>query len=184
MDRTWLAFLALLAALAAISGLGCNRAVDADSRAQPANAEHPVLLDQEPQDAVSLAQARATVIKHGPSHVTVAAMIGGYEKPWSDNQASFLVTESLFDLMEDDLALAGHHNHDHDHENCPFCDQKESAVEKLAIVQVVGDDGQVVAKDARRLLGVAENDILVVRGRAHLDTLGNLVITAEGIYRR
>ena len=42
----------------------------------------------------------------------------------------------------------------------------------------------VLAADARQLLGVAENDMVVVRGKASKDDNGNFSVLADGVHVR
>lgn len=80
-------------------------------------------------------------------------------------------------------AHAAHDHADHDHENCPFCDRAHSDLERMAIVQFLGDDGKVIETDARELFGLKKNQKVVVRGKAEVDDLlGTLVVSATGIY--
>jgi hypothetical protein len=51
-------------------------------------------------------------------------------------------------------------------------------------VKVVGDGGELVKEDAKRLLGVNELDTVVVRGKASRDDAGNLTVLATGIHVR
>ena len=53
-----------------------------------------------------------------------------------------------------------------------------------ALVKFLDDEGRPVAADARKLFGVSEQDMVVVRGRAQRDDGGNLTILADGIYVR
>ena len=52
------------------------------------------------------------------------------------------------------------------------------------IVEVVDAKGQVPAVDARKLLGLAEGQTVVVRGEARIDGLGNLAVRARGVHLR
>ena len=53
-----------------------------------------------------------------------------------------------------------------------------------ALVQVVNPEGVVVDIDARELLSVKLNQLVVVRGLAEIDSLGNLIVSADGVYVR
>jgi len=48
----------------------------------------------------------------------------------------------------------------------------------------VDEQGQRLPIDARKLLGVKENQLVVVRGRPKIDEFGGLVVSADGIYLR
>ena len=47
---------------------------------------------------------------------------------------------------------------------------------------VYDDDGKVVKKDARELLGVKELDTVVIQGKAKRDKAGNVTILASKLY--
>ena len=47
-----------------------------------------------------------------------------------------------------------------------------------------GENGQVIPTDARQLLGVEQDQIVVVRGQGQLDPKGNLAVIADGLYIR
>ena len=51
-------------------------------------------------------------------------------------------------------------------------------------MRVVDQQGNVVSQDARKLFGLTAGQLVVVRGRAKVDSIGNLVVTADGIYPR
>ena len=46
------------------------------------------------------------------------------------------------------------------------------------------ESGAVVEIDARKLLPIEEEQLIVVEGTAQLDDLGNLVVSAKGVYVR
>ena len=50
------------------------------------------------------------------------------------------------------------------------------------MVKVVGEDGRLLAADARRLFGVKELQTVFVRGTASKDEKGNLVVLASRLY--
>ena len=52
------------------------------------------------------------------------------------------------------------------------------------LVKVVDDGGKVLAVDARKLLGVAANDMVVVRGNVSKDDAGNFVVLADSVHVR
>ena len=61
------------------------------------------------------------------------------------------------------------------------------ALERAActtLVKVVDEGGRVLAVDARKLLGVAANDMVVVRGKVSKDEAGNFSVLADGVHVR
>jgi hypothetical protein len=53
-----------------------------------------------------------------------------------------------------------------------------------ALVQFRDEKGELLPIDARELLGVSQDQIVVVRGKGHVDKLGVLVVAATGIHVR
>jgi len=107
------------------------------------------------------------------SVVVVGRIFAGEMEPWDPGKASFLLAE---------LPDEGH-GEGHDADNCPFCKRK-AARAPTAIVQLVDDSGQVLAVDARKLLGVQSKDVVVVRGSVTPGELNSLVITARDLHVR
>ncbi len=52
------------------------------------------------------------------------------------------------------------------------------------LVKVLDDNGRVIAADSRQLLGLAEDDTVVIRGKANKDASGNFAVVAEGVFVR
>lgn len=52
------------------------------------------------------------------------------------------------------------------------------------MVKFLGQDGKVLPVDARKLLGVKEQETVVILGVANRDKTGNVSIAAEGIFVR
>ena len=91
--------------------------------------------------------------------------------------------------LQQDLPAAEHAESEetpqHDAENCPFCRaKKKKLLASTALVQVVDAQGSVPAVDARKLLGLEEGQIIVLRGEAQIDGLGNLAVRAARVYVR
>jgi hypothetical protein len=107
------------------------------------------------------------------SVVVVGRIFAGQMEPWEQGKAAFLLAE---------LPDQGH-GEGHDADNCPFCKRK-AARAPTAIVQLVDDSGQVLAVDARKLLGVQSQDIVVIRGSAIPGEHNSLVITAHNLHIR
>ncbi|MEK6236951.1 MAG: hypothetical protein N2C14_19765 [Planctomycetales bacterium] len=167
-------------ALGALAMAGCGPAAMTQ---QPDCGEHRArfLLDEEPSGAIGVDEAREAAgdLKSGKDLVVLGRIGGGSGSPWSKGRASFLLADPAAAIE------VGHdHGDDHDHANCPFCNRKQSKSDPLTIVHFPDDAGKVVAIDARELLGVAAGQLVVVRGRAKIDSLGNLAIKADGLYLR
>lgn len=170
--------LSALVCFASFTGCEANTAAT-DATAQVSRSGF--LLDEEPDGAVQIAEAKA-LADSGQQVVVFGQITAGKESPWHEGFAMFMITDPIAML---DAELAGHDHADgHDHANCPFCNKKSSAADTTAIVQFVDSHGKVLSTDARQLLGVAENQFVVVRGQPAVDGLGHLVITADGLYIR
>jgi hypothetical protein len=110
--------------------------------------------------------------------VFIARVGGGEIEAWDPYQAVFLVR---------DLSLEQNNSHAHSghDDNCKFCqEEKKRAIEAMAQVQIVDENGAVVPSDARQLLGLRENQVIVARGTATLDAQGTLVVSARQIFIR
>lgn len=155
---------------------GCRPA--ADPAEMPSEMGRRFLLEQEPSCVLSPAEAREQA--SSSRRVAVIGRIeNGNESPWHEGQAAFVIADPAESAVDD----AAHDHAGHDHENCPFCKARADA-RWLTIVQLVNREGRVLPVDVRRLLGLKQGQLVVVSGRPHVDSLGNLVIAAEGIFVR
>lgn len=169
-DTSMLAIgLLLLAALGGCAKL--SSAVDAQGARE---ADH-YRLSQEPGDAVSVCDLRGALPTD--AEVTVLGRIGGIENPWTEGEASFVISDPTFVSAIDTKHECG--------DECPYCAKESQAqLDSMAFVQMVDEQGRVVRTDARELLGVAEDQVIVVRGTASLNRGGHIVIAARGLYVR
>ena len=127
-------------------------------------------LTAEPAGAIDVIDFREQA-KDGQA-VVVLGRIGGGVKPWIEGRAAFV-------LADERVSASCEEECD---ENCTLC--AEELASATTLVKVLGEDGKVVPVDARKLLGLADNQIVVVRGIANRDKGGNVSISAEGIYTR
>jgi hypothetical protein len=113
--------------------------------------------------------------------VVLLARVGGGDGPtWDPDRAAFTVT----DLSLETEDAQSHEAPQHDEDSCPFCRaKKQKRLAATAIVELV-DEGGVPPMDARQLLGLAEGQIVVLRGAARIDGLGGLALQARGVYVR
>src|SRR5690606_3506275 len=110
--------------------------------------------------------------------VLIVGRIGAGEfEPWADGQASFLLAGMLPD--SDPAATPGY-----EPETCPFCRRRAANANAPPLVPFRDAKGEVLPIDARELLGVEKNQVVVVRGKGHVDKLGVLVVSATGIHVR
>jgi hypothetical protein len=133
------------------------------------------LLADEPAGATGILDYRES--KSEQSEVTLLGRIGGGKPTWSIDSAMFLLSDPT-EIIADES-----HHECHD-DNCPFCKGKARPDDSKAIVILTGADGQVPPIDARKLLPLAEGQMVVVSGRAEINSLGQLVVHARGLYLR
>jgi hypothetical protein len=165
-------FLPLLFAVVLASVSGCNRgSAEIDALRQR------LVLAEEPAGATSIAESRDKV--ENEQDVVIVGKIGAGEfAPWADGQAAFLMSEVPADNTHAETP-------GHDPATCPFCRRRaEKAASVTALVQFRDDKGDLLPIDARELLGVNQDQVVVVRGKAHVDKLGVLVVAADGIHVR
>jgi hypothetical protein len=168
------AFLGLVALLA---GPGCDQPSTgpaAGGGAAAPEGKH-YLLAAEPAGALEVRAARADAADQAT--VVVVGRIGGSVDPWVAEAAAFTIV---------DRALTPCSERPDD--TCPtpwdYCCDRNELPAATVTVQVVDQGGQLVAVDARKLLGVEPLQTVVVRGRAQRDTAGNLTVLADGLFVR
>ena len=139
------------------------------------------LLAEEPEGAVDVAIAKQKLTEaNATDDVLLTGRVGleGADS-WDPTSASFLIR----DLSLDDEQNG--HDHSHEDDNCPFCKaKKQAALAKTAMIHVVDEAGNVPPFDARRLLGLEMDQVVVVRGKGRVDELGTLVVSANGVHIR
>ena len=164
--------LAVCGALSALSG--CTSSTSA-----PTAAGAKVLLDEEPSEPGGIVDLKSALITGlAPAGRTTIAgrVVSGQD--WETDQASFLVR---------DLQADSDHEHDHgagDHSDCAFCQAKEKQTGAMALLRVVDEQGKTFEMDARELLGLEENQVVVADGAGEIDDDGTLVFAASKIYIR
>lgn len=144
------------------------------------------LLATEPAPAQSVVETRSGLEgQPAAQEVVLVGRIDGLSQPtWDPQRAAFMLADlSLEAKSETDQT------HDetpkHDAENCPFCKAKtKKELSGLAMIEVIDEQDVVVPVDARKLLGLKDGQVVVVRGRGQVDDLGNLVVRARGLYVR
>jgi hypothetical protein len=168
----------LLIAIATTIFTGCGPTADISSEILAKR--EMILLNEEPDGALGVVEAKEA-IKAGENIVLIGRIGAGEHSPWESGKASFMVADPA-ELIEAGVDHA--HAEGHDHANCPYCNKGKKVTDALAIVQIVDDNGKVLPIDARELLNVDEDQLVVVKGKGQIDELGYLVVSAEGIYVR
>jgi hypothetical protein len=119
--------------------------------------------------------------------VTIVGQIGGMPNPWNDTHPDFpwFAGQGSFFLVDAKVAgqFAKHANHHGGDHNCAFCQNLAAKnARNIAVVNLVDGNGEIIKIDARELLGLEENQRVVVRGRAELLGGTMLVLHADGVH--
>ncbi len=168
----WLLLASLLAA-------GCS-AEGETPRVEFPELGQQFVLDEEPPGVLGILdyrEAAGEAASHAAEEVALLGRIGGGQPTWSSQSASFL-------LSDPSQAFAADSQHVCTSDNCPFCKSQQGQDQSQAIVMLTGEDNRVPPHDARKLLPLAEGQMVVVRGRPQINALGQLIVHARGIYVR
>lgn len=146
----------------------------------PTAAGAKILVDTEPGEAMGVLELKSSIITgiapvEGPIAI-VGKIIAGQD--WEPDLAAFLIR---------DLEAENAHSHEHggeDHSDCAFCQAKEKETGSLALVRIVNDGGESFNLDARKLLAVEENQVIVAEGIATRENDGTLVFDATKVFVR
>ncbi len=166
-------FILVQLAVGLLSLVGCNRAPSETATTTTlqcaAVSSFNVLLPSEPSGAKGVIDLRLE--SKDEEDVVMIGRIGGAEQPWVDGRAAFVVIDPSVELCDE----AGDGV-------CACCQDK--VCDATALVKVVDRNGKLLKSDARDLLNVKGNELVVVSGTAKRDDAGNLTILASGIYVR
>lgn len=132
-------------------------------------------LDAEPAGARNVADVRAEAADG--ERVVVVGRIGGDVNPWVEGRAAFTIVDLSLQACSD---IPG--------DGCPtpwdYCCATDGLKTGSILVKVVDEGGQLVADDARTLLGVAELDTLIVEGTLQKGEEGNATLLASRVFVR
>ncbi len=168
-------FRCIIAALLMSTLVGCAGSAGAPS----AEGVAFVLSDEpdHPLDVIDLKSLVTSGTAGSDEFALIGRVGGGQVETWDESQAAFVVRDMSLNIKP--------HDHGGDHDNCKFCQaEKASQIEKMAQVQIVDEHGNVVSTDARTLLGLKENHIVVAQGKGEVDEVGNFVFSATTVYVR
>lgn len=130
------------------------------------------VLSEKPEGAVPIVDARANIAD--TTEIVLITKVGVEDrKVFEEGKASFLVREAFPDPNAGD---------GHDADNCPFCKRRKSPYDGLAMVHFKDSDDKVIDTDARKLLGLKEDQEVIIKGSGSMDESGALVVSATGIY--
>jgi hypothetical protein len=166
--------LRMLVLAAVIVGAGCAKQ-DVAPSGELSQLGKQFLLSEEPEGAVGILDYREAATE--TQSVTLLGKIGGGTPVWSPESAMFLITDPTHALEDE----SGHVCHG---DNCPFCKGKTDAKQAQAIAMLTTPEGKVPPVDARKLLPLAEGQLVVVQGRPETNAVGQLVVHVRGIYLR
>jgi hypothetical protein len=165
-------FMGCLLLLNFISVCGCTNS------GGPSVEGKAVLLSSEPDSPMGIVKLKSALTTGlAPIEAVIVGRVGGGQnETWDPDQAAFLVRDL-------DLQIESH-EHSGDGDNCKFCQaEKAKELEKMALVRVVDESGNVIGVDARQLLGLKENHIIVAAGSGSIDD-GTFVFDASKIFIR
>ncbi|MGI9430409.1 MAG: hypothetical protein ACR2NM_17235, partial [Bythopirellula sp.] len=148
-----------------IAGSSSNEAADVDGS--------KFLLSTEPEGARDVIAVREAAADG--DDVLVVGRIGGGENPWVEGRAAFSLVDNSLKACSD---IPG----DMCKKPWDYCCETDKLPASTALIKVVGEDGDLVRTDARKLLNVKELSTVVVKGKAQRDDTGNLVVLATGVY--
>src|SRR5688572_16348004 len=178
-----------LALVLALAGLGLA-AGSVDRAAQrtrlqltdlPENAQQVLAVQKQLVAAKKTANASTT------AEVVLVGQIGGMPNVWSDTHPDFpwYAGQSSFFLVDQKVAaqFASHAKKHGGNHSCAFCQSLAAKnAHAAAVVNLVDERGEIMRVDSRALLGLKENQTVVVRGTAKLLGGRMLVIDATGIH--
>jgi hypothetical protein len=155
-------FTVLLAS--AIAFAGC-----ANSDAPSAAVDPRYLLPSEPATSIGVVDFKEQA-KAGET-VSVIGRVGGGIKPWIEGRAAFLLVDTGAPLPDPDHKCGP---------ECTHCAQELASA--TTVVKFVDEEGKTIAIDSRQLLGLKEEETVVVNGVAKRDDEGNVALMATGIF--
>ena len=169
----------LLALSVSIALVGCGGSSSADVSSNAITSVSvdgsKYLLADEPEGAVGVIAARESAKDGEP--IVLVGQIGGAKNPWIEGRAAFMLLDASMVIVADGTEGA-------EGEICmDDCCASERAG-STTLVKVVDANGKVLAVDARKLLGISDNDMVVVRGSVSKDEAGNFVVLADGVHVR
>lgn len=170
--------LGLLAAMSLPYAMGCGSASDASTQSSVSTS--PIdgakfVLAAEPDGAIGVIEARESA-ENGDELVLVGR-IGGEANPWIEGRAAFMLLDPSMLVVGESEGMA----------EGQLCTADCCVTERQActtLVKFVDGTGTLVAVDARELLGVSLDDMVVVKGTAKRDETGNFQLLATGLYVR
>lgn len=165
------AWLLLVLPVAYLSLAGCGQSIPPELL----SIRERLLLEQEPQGAITIEQARLQVAED--PGVTLTVKVGNRNfTNWSEEkQATFYVSEGF---PGSDYNVGP----DHDASTCPFCKRKWKEENSLAVVQVVNEAGDVLPLSAESIFNLTPGRTLTIKGQGLIDESGVLLVRLSGLF--
>ena len=156
---------------------GCSQQQSAQANsADPKIDGSQYLLADEPEGAVGVIIAREDA-KDGDDIVLVAR-VGGRKNPWIEGRAAFTVIDAAMSLVADGEESG-------EGEVCMDDCCASLRAECTTLVKFLDENGRPLQLDARELLRIKENDMVVVRGNVQRNVDdGTFAIVGNGLYVR
>ncbi|MEX2577976.1 MAG: hypothetical protein WD342_02870 [Verrucomicrobiales bacterium] len=174
---------ALLAGAFALALSACgDRDESADSADSAATTEvdpriESIFLDEEPEDAVSVVEARKEV--RPGSEITVVGRVAGAMEPFSEDYSTLVLADKSLMTCEQNPDDACETPWD------ACCVEPKTIAASRVSVQVSSDEGRPVEQSLKGVNGLTELDEIVVTGTVNENsTAENVVIDATGIFRK
>jgi hypothetical protein len=130
------------------------------------------LLKEEPKDAADVLAVRKNA--KDQEEVVVVGRVGGRVNPWVKGSA-------VFSIVDRSLKPCNEIPGDTCETPWDYCCATDLPKATL-MVMVMDEQGKILKKDARELLGVKELDTVVIRGTAKRDKAGNVSILASKMF--
>lgn len=175
--RLALSFALTVIVTSAMTGCGGDPSADVDAQGNRAAAidGSQFLLAEEPDEAVGVILAREAALDGAP--LVLVGRVGGSANPWIEGRAAFTLLDASMSVVSEGTDSA----------EGELCLGDCCATERLdctVLVKVVDEQGKLVPVDSRKLLGLQESDMVVVRGTAKKDDSGNFTMLASGVHIR
>lgn len=124
-----------------------------------------------------------------PMEVVMVGTVGGLTNPWAEMQPEYPFAENQAMLFVcDSGTVAEQEASGHVHalgEECAFCARHAGETkDMIAMVRFLGEEGKVLPVAAQQLFDVEPMDTVVIKGTAHVNEGGLLIVDAYGIYVR
>jgi len=153
---------------------GCGQSSSAEFDA----VRNRLLLDQEPENAVTIEQARQSAAE--TDEVTLIVKVGNRNfTTWHDTEHAAMFVSEGFPGSDYNVGPG------HDSSTCPFCKWKWKEVDSMAILQITDESKNVLPISCDQIFDFQEGDEIVITGKPLLDVEAEtLRVALTGLYPR